>query len=193
MDYELIYDTATMSTAPVSCLKWAITSLALGAVWTAKLRWFGDSVHLGAKFFLGVGLLLLVMSGLFALEKRQASRRTDLENVEGVIVGHWTKTVRTRRTNSSSYDSVQWEGFSLNGIAFAYSTNTGPNFFNNSGPNQLELRDGVYLRLRYYTESPGPDAVRIIVRVERVLPGRSAPAGAGEASPTSAPAERPRG
>ena len=103
MNYDLIYDTATMSTALFNACVLGGGVLAVGGIWGAPLRWRAQSVPAGAKFVLLPGGVVGLISGGLAVERWWLARRTDYQTGEGLVIGHWTKEVRERRTPSSSY------------------------------------------------------------------------------------------
>jgi len=163
MNYELIYDAVSTSTAPYTILTAGLGLLTVGGLWTAKLKWGGDALHWGAKFFLGAGILILMISGLSRYEQYRIGQRTDAQTIEGMVSGYWTKVERTKNA-SNTYNSSTWEGFSVNGVAFSYRLGDEQNYFHNSGKRAIEMRDGLQLRIRYLPDGPNMNR---IVRIER--------------------------
>ena len=165
MTYKLIYDVATMSQTPRNA---ALFALAIGAVVVAavillKLR--GLNVGVVWKFLAGVsGIMLLVSVGSVyeqnSIAKEAAERG---KQVQGMVAGHWKYRVRST-TGKNSYQN--WEGFSVGGVPFTYSTNLDQNYFNGNGPNPLEMRNGLMVRLIYLETSDSGKIWNKITRVE---------------------------
>jgi hypothetical protein len=161
VNYELVYDAVTTSDAPAEILKFALGAVGLTALWAGWLRMKGSPLHGGVKMLGAIAVILLAVSLLSRYEQYTISRRTDVQTVEGPILGCWNKKERNKRADGS-YSTTEWEGFSLNGVPFVYSRE-GQNYFHNGGKGSLELKDGLYLRLRYVSDG----STNQIIRVER--------------------------
>ena len=166
MNFELVYDVATTSEAPRSALLLGLAATAILAVWYGWLKLRGLPIGNGTKFLGVVALLLLLLSLGTWYEQRRLADRRDTRNAEGPVVSHWTKRVR-RPGNTISY--WEWEGFSIQGVAFAYARNLEQNYFHNAGKSSIDLRDGMHLKLRYIEERDGDQIRNQILRVERAV------------------------
>ena len=166
MRFELVYDVGTTSEAPRYALLLAILALIATMAWLIWLRGRDQPMGIGIKLLIGLTVILFVLGVGLIYEQRRLASRTDARTVEGPIAGLWTKSVR-RSGRPISY--WEWEGFSVEGVAFAYVRNLEQNFFHNAGARALELRDGVRLRLRYIEERDGENVRNQILRVERVV------------------------
>ncbi len=164
MKYELVFDVATTSEAPRYALLLAVIALAVTMAWLVWLRSRDRPMRVGIKLLIALTVLLFLLSGGLLLEQRQLAARTDARTVEGAITGLWTRSVRRSGTPRSYWE---WEGFSVQGIPFAYVRNLEQNFFHNAGTRALQLRDGMRLRLRYIEERDGETVRNEILRVER--------------------------
>ena len=162
MNYELIYDAVATSEAPGEVLKFGLGAIGLTALWAGWLRMKRHPLHWGVKFLGVIAVILLALSLLYRYEQYYISKRTDVQTVEGPIIGCWIKVERTR-TYNGKYSTTEWEGFSINGVPFVYARNVGQNYFHNAAPRAMELKDGVYLRLRYASDG----TTNQIIRVER--------------------------
>jgi hypothetical protein len=164
MNYELIYDAASTSEAPLNILKFALGIAAFALLWGGWLKFRGQPLHGGVKFVALAAALIGAVSALSRYEQYTIAKRTDVKTIEGPVMGFWQKEERYRRADDS-YSTAHWEGFSINGVPFVYRRFDDQNYFHNSGAGALELKDGVYLRLNYVSED------NKIVRVEKaVLP-----------------------
>jgi hypothetical protein len=162
--FDLVYDATTTSQASRSALVFGLGAFVIGVVWAAWLRSRDQPVHVGAKFVLGVSVLMIALSGLYVYEQRRIAARTDVRTVEGPVVGHWTR--RERRTGSNNSYWHQ-EGFYVGGVSFAYTRNVEQNYFHNGGASAFDIVDGTQLRIRYVEERDGETVRNNIVRVER--------------------------
>lgn len=164
MNYELIYDAVTTSQAPNTALIIASGALGIAVLWGGWLKSRGQPLHVGVKFWIVAAGIMVALSALYRYEQYRIAHRTDVKTVEGPVIGYWTKQER-RRNADDSYSTYDWEGFSISGVPFVYRRYIEQNYFHNSGPKAIGLKDGMYLRLRYT-----PDDNQI-VRVEKgVLP-----------------------
>ncbi len=166
MKYELVFDVATTSEAPRYAFLLAVIALAAAMAWLVWLRSRDMPMRVGIKLLIALTVLLFLLGGGLLLEQRQLAARTDARTVEGAITGLWTKFVRRSGTPRSYWE---WEGFSVDGVPFAYLRNLEQNFFHNARSRALELRDGMRLRLRYIEERDGETVRNQILRVERAL------------------------
>ena len=133
MNYELIYDAVATSEAPGEVLKFGLGAIGLTALWAGWLRMKGHPLHWGVKFLGVIAIILLTLSLLYRYEQYYISKRTDVQTVEGPIIGCWIEVERTR-TYNGKYSTTEWEGFSINGVPFVYARNVGQNYFR-SAPN----------------------------------------------------------
>jgi hypothetical protein len=163
MNYELIYDAVTTSEAPRSALTFALgLSVAAGA-WGFWLKRGGHPLHGGVKFVGVAAILMFLITGLYKVEQYTITRRTDVQSIEGALMGFWTKEERVRNADGG-YSKVVWEGFWINGVPFVYRRNLDQNYFH--GSRDVELKDGMVLRLRYVNEA---EIGNQIVRIERLV------------------------
>jgi hypothetical protein len=164
VQFELVYDATTTSEASRSALLFGLGALIIGVAWAAWLRSRDAPVHAGAKFVLGVSVLMIAISALYVYEQRRIAARSDIRTVEGPVVGHWTR--RERRSGSTN-SYWHYEGFYVGGVSFAYTRNTEQNYFHNGGKSAFDIADGIQLRIRYVEERDGTTVRNNIVRVER--------------------------
>ncbi|MGH9718896.1 MAG: hypothetical protein ACRD8O_01675 [Bryobacteraceae bacterium] len=166
MQFELVYDIAAMSEAPRSALTLGLAAALGAAVWVSILRMRGLPLGGGVKFLIFVVLILFALSYGLRYEQRRLVARTDVLTVAGPVAGHWTKRVRRDSSNRWYWE---WEGFYVQGVAFAYARNVEQNYFHNAGSRSFELRDGMHIRLQYIEERSGGEVRNHILRVEREL------------------------
>lgn len=166
MTYQLIYDAAETSTAPLVSLVWGLGVGVAGAIWALWLRRRGLKLHAGVWILLIACAALLGVSFLSRLEQSSIAARTDFKTVEGPVTGHWEKRERRFRQN----DYANWEGFFISGVSFMYVRNVEQNYFHNGGDTLGAIADGVILRLKYVQEQDGDTIYNRIIRVERGTP-----------------------
>ncbi len=166
MNYELVFDVATTSEAPRYAFLLAGIALAATLAWLLWLRSQDQPLGIWIKLLMGLTLILVLLAGGLFFEQRHLASRTDTRMVEGPIRGLWTRSVR-RSGSPPSY--WEWEGFSLEGVAFAYARNLEQNYFHNAGVSAMSLRHGMRLRLRYIEERDGETVRNHILRVERAV------------------------
>lgn len=162
-NFKLIYDVAAMSEAPKQALALGgvvLGVVALGGVWQL-IR--GGAYPLPMKFLLIIaGIMALLGVGL-EYEKRWIANRESQE-VVGQVWGHWEKRER-ERAGSNSY--WYWEGFAVGDKQFSYRRNVSQNYFHNAGPEKVEIRDGMMVRVKYvlndYSGKMYPEIVRFEV------------------------------
>ena len=161
----LVYDALTMSTAPQGALALAglLAAAALASWLWHRLRQQPGRVLTG-WFIAASAVFTLVAAGL-VWEQQTVADPARWQTVQGPVQGLWEDRVR-RAGNDRGY--WNWQGFSVDGVAFAYVRNSDGNFFNNAGPYQIELRDGQPLRVHYVERNELGERARHIVRIERV-------------------------
>jgi hypothetical protein len=165
MNPQLVYDAATMSRTPQSvALVAAGLAVVAAGLWLWK-RWRGHGSAVLTGWFTAAALLMAAVSVASEVERRQIAGHPDIRVAEGPVVhpSEW----RTRRAGKDvAY--TRWQGFWIGEVGFSYALNVGTNYFNNSAPQALDLREGLLLRVHYVEERDGTAVVRHIVRVERV-------------------------
>lgn len=146
MKYQLIFDLATTSKAPIGALYLSagIGAIALVSVLLMKLR--GNTTAMPVKFLAIVAGIMLLVSGLMEYERRWIldKSKTELKTIEGVVMAHWRDRVK-RAGNGNSYS--QWEGFSVGDKQFMYCTDVTQNYFSNS--QGLKFHDGMPVKVSY--------------------------------------------
>lgn len=165
--YQLLWDSARDSTAPLAPL---VVAAALGAAaagrvaWTA---WRGDGPRLdGFSAVLVVAALLVASaSASLAFEKRRLADPAGRRVAEGAITGVW-HDVTTRRDADRKVRRTQWEGFDVGGVAFVYE-DAEDNYWRNRPGQGGPLGEGARVRLHYVERPVRGKARRYIVRVER--------------------------
>lgn len=171
MNWELVYDAVTMSSAAPDTARWAAGIAIAAMAWGGWLNYRGRPVHVAAKMLGAIAIVVFAVSLLFRWELRKIGQRTDLKTVDGPVTYYWKKQVRTKTAaNGSTYRTTDWEGFELGGVNFAVERFPGQNYFHNTGPGEIRIRDGVFLRLTYYDEGEGDSLTRRIIKVERGVP-----------------------
>lgn len=165
MNYQLIYSVAEHSNAPMTA---AVFGAGLGAVAliSAAVVWNrGGKIGTGVKFFIIASTLMLIISVMSVVEKRVIASKTQTEGkvAEGAVVQHWTSW---ERSASSSNSYWYYEGFYVNGVHFSYTTNLSNNYFNNSGPRKVDIKDGMRVRVHYLEEASGEKKRNQITRFE---------------------------
>ena len=166
MKFELVYDVATTSEAPRYALLLTVVALVATLSWLVWLRSRDKPIGIGIKLLAALTVLLCLLTVGSFYEQRRLATRTDTRSVEGPIAGLWRRSVRRSGTPRSYWE---WEGFSLEGVPFAYVRNLEQNYFHNAGSRALDLRDGQILRVRYIQERDGENARNQILRVERAV------------------------
>ncbi|WP_321473250.1 hypothetical protein [uncultured Paludibaculum sp.] len=167
MTWQLIYDVAQDSQAPrLAFLFGSAAALATG-FWVAYLRLRALPLHTGVKFLGGITLLLLVLGAGLIAEQRSLAGNRSARQVEGSITGYWTRTEHRAGDQTSEWE---WEGFSVNGVAFVYARNVEQNAFHNAGDRTVILADGMKVRIRYVPEVRDGRADNQIARFELARP-----------------------
>lgn len=165
INYQLIYDVATMSEAPKQAL--ALGGLIGGvAAVMSIVQWFqGNSPGGLTRFFVLAAVILVAVGIGLEYEKRWIVRKAEKEArvVQGTVIGYWAQRER-QRPGSTSY--WEWEGFTVGGTQFAYRRNASQNYFHNPGPGQLQIRDGMQVRVQYLDASAEGRSYGDITRLE---------------------------
>ena len=166
MIFELVYDVATTSEAPRYALLLTVIAVVATLSWLVWLRSRDKPIRIGLKLLIALTVVLILLTAGSFYEQRLLANRTDARSVEGPVTGVWRRSVRRSGTPRSYWEL---EGFSLEGVPFAYVRNLEQNFFHNAGSRALDLRDGMRLRVRYIQERDGDNVRNQILRVERAV------------------------
>ena len=163
MRYELVYDAAD---APRPTLTLAVLCLAAAAMLGGWRVARGHAPHGAAVFLGGAGILLLVVGAALAHDHRvhRAGSAAPLV-VEGPVTHLW----RERELRARHGAGLEWEGFTVAGVAFSYARNLEQPRFHNAPEHAIALREGLWLRLRYVEERAGGRTRRHILRIERAV------------------------
>ncbi len=166
MKYQLIFDLATMSSAPRNVLALAavIAAVALVSALLMKLR--GNTTAMPVKFLAFAAAIMLLVSGLTEFERRWILKKaqTELKTVEGVVMGHWRNRVKRAGGGNAFW---QWEGFSVGDKQFRYSTDAEQNYFFNA--QGLKFHDGMPVKVSYLEVSTEGKISNEITRLEAVI------------------------
>ncbi|MGF7215056.1 hypothetical protein GGR92_001196 [Spirosoma lacussanchae] len=100
----------------------------------------------------------VVIAGIAALSYwdfhrlRDRLLANDCQHLDGIIQGHWEKKWVARDANGKP-DWKHYEGFSVNGVSFGYYIKEAEHAgFQNGGPTQILLPDGMPARVWYITD-----------------------------------------
>ena len=164
MKYELVYDAAATADAPRPTLTLAVLCLAAAALLGGWRVARGHAPHGAVVFLGGAGLLLLLVGAALAYDHRVhgAASAAPL-----VVEGPLTRLWRERDLRARDGAGLEWEGFTVAGVAFSYARNLEQPRFHNAPGHAVALREGLWLRLRYVEEHAGGRTRRHILRVER--------------------------
>ena len=166
MRYELVYDAAATADAPRPTFTLAVLCLAAAAMLGGWRVARGHAPHGVVVFLGGAGLLLLLVGAALAFDLRtHPARRASPIVVEGLVTRLW----RERDLRARDGAGLEWEGFTVAGVAFSYVRNLEQTRFHNAPEHAVALREGLRLRLRYVEEHAAGRTRRHILRVERAV------------------------
>jgi hypothetical protein len=166
MKYQLIFDLATTSKAPIGVLYVSAIFGALALVSGLFMKLRGNPMAFPVKFLAFVAVILLLLSGLMQYERHWIleKSKTELKTIEGIVMAHWRDRVK-RAGNGNSYS--QWEGFSVGDKQFMYCTDTTQNYFSNS--QRLKFHDGMPVKVSYLEVTTETKLRNEITRLEAVV------------------------
>jgi hypothetical protein len=75
--------------------------------------------------------------------------------VEGPVSEYWKRSEYRLKEDTRGRTVKVWneyEGFTINGITFAYLLNASAPYFHNAGETHLSINDGMMVRIQYVTE-----------------------------------------
>lgn len=154
MKYKTVYD---ISTAPYDGWIWFIL---LGVFVVVILYSFGvfttakPGLYLQRYWVVGFGVVIALIAAMSYWDFNRLRSRlmaNDCQQLNGVIQGHWEKKWAVKA--NIGYDRKHYEGFSVNGVSFGYYINEAEHAgFQNGGPTQIALPDGLPVRIWYITD-----------------------------------------
>ncbi len=155
MRYKTIYD---ISTVPHDNWIWfiiaavflVVTGYSFGLFTTIK-----PGLYQQRYWVIGFGLVVNAIAAISYWDFHRLRDRLiakDYQELNGVIQDHWEKEWVERGSNGRQ-EGKHYEGFTVNGVKFGYYIN-GPGYagFQNSGPTQVALPDGLPIRICYITD-----------------------------------------
>ncbi len=176
MQTELLYDISTVGYRDGHWFYIAaavlLFALLLRLRQRAHLQKYGNKGGMPAGFIACMGLVLVAFGAIPLWDHHRLLGHLQAGHArvaEGVVTSHSVQVIRTRRHNSSGYDSATWESFRIGEVAFGFYRGDSPVGFLNSGRETAELRDGQVLRAHYFEDVAGDYAHRRILRLERAL------------------------
>lgn len=172
MQTELLYDISTVGYRDGHWFYIAAAVLLFALLLRLRQRASGKKGGMPPWFVLCMGLVLVAFGAIPLWDHHRLLGHLQAGHAqvaEGVVTSHSVEVIRTRRYNSSGYDSATWEAFRIGEVAFGFYRGDSPVGFLNSGGDATELRDGQVLRAHYVEDVEGDFAHRRILRLERAL------------------------